>query len=78
MDAEKMFNKLGFVKEAEDEHGIGYTNRNGVEVTVAFNFRSHSYYVSENDPMYDTISSACVTIAIHEAITKQLEELGWL
>ena len=66
MNAKELFDKLGYVKSETNIH-ITYDSKYE-EDYVEFNLLTESY----NCGHYN------VTMELHKAINKQLEELGWL
>ena len=85
MNAQEMFEKLGFIKvkdtliENVSNWNIIYeTNRKmGRFVQVVF-FSDGSLFVDLHDSEVNVICGGRIDIKLHQAITKQMEELKWL
>jgi len=82
MTAKEMFEALGYEQTTNNDNLIEYrddSHGDGDYAYVCFNFMWKEYevgyydgYVTKtNEPMY-------VSIKEHEAITKQMKELGWI
>ena len=73
-----MFDALGMFKNKENETLIIYTIKRDLGMSdympiVTFNKKIHEYEVCIMGSYYDYIN-----LDLHKAITKKLEELGWL
>lgn len=69
--AKEMFEKLGFSIDEQDEEVIAYSDEN-YRVLFYFINKTYSFYRREDDV------SSWVHVVVHQAITQQLKELGWL
>ena len=69
--AKEMFEKLGFSIDEQDEEVIAYSDEN-YRVLFYFINKTYSFYRKEDDV------SSWVHVVVHQAITQQLKELGWL
>lgn len=69
--AKEMFEKLGFSIDEQDEEVIAYSDDN-YRVIFYFINKTYSFYRKEDDV------SSWVHVVLHQAITQQLKELGWL
>lgn len=76
MNAEEMFKELGYKLTKNNESKIEYTITSTfkafVDTVVSFDICERLYYVSSLG------SATLISPNIHKAITKQMEELGWL
>lgn len=72
MNAEQMFKELGYELTKNNESKIEYTFKAFVDTVVSFDICERLYYVSSLG------SATVISPNIHKAITKQMEELGWL
>lgn len=78
MEANKMFEELGFIREEEEKTCMLYKNTWQPETLVSFYLENKRYSVSEYEYMSGEYTWKSITIALHKAITQQLKELGWL
>ena len=83
MTAKEMFEKLGYVQTIKNDNLIEYTDHShgdGGYMYVRFYLISwKSYTVGYYDSYVTTTKEATlVSIKEHEAITKQMKELGWI
>ena len=69
--AKELFEKLGFSIDEQDEEVIAYSDEN-YRVIFYFINKTYSFYRKEDDV------SSWVHVVLHQAITQQLKELGWL
>lgn len=89
MTAEEMFKELGF--RPDTFNGVGNILKYFYEIKYNSNARFivefdcddgyYIYYYQVKDPLNNNVileKQARVTVAIHKAITKKMEELGWL
>ena len=76
MSAKEMFEQLGYKLMVEDQiwtkHRLLYTRD---RTAMYFLFATKTYYKCTRT--YD-VESETITVDEHKAITKQLEELGWI
>lgn len=76
MTAEALFKMYDFVKVQSPSHLILFKLANdeyNFGFTVGFNISSKLYYASGNNE-----SSVGICLGLHEAITQQMKELGWI
>ncbi len=78
-NAEDMFRKIGFIREDGDDSGtIEYCSPIMGDIKIEFILIDETYNVSADDPYNDNRTLQAVTITMHEAITQQLKEMGWI
>ena len=90
MSAKEMFEELGFKEYSNDNITISYkykANRENTNYMIVFYFSDNTYQVFTQSyssrllkekkylPIYEPYR---INKKLHDAITKQLEELGWL
>lgn len=90
MSAKEMFEKLGYKQLSNDNIAISYKNnfkKDKVNYMVVFYFSDNNYQIFKQSystrllkenlylPIYEPYR---VSKELHEAINKQVEELGWL
>ena len=90
MSAKEMFEELGFKEYSNDNITISYkykANRENTNYMIVFYFSNNTYQVFTQSyssrllkekkylPIYEPYR---INKKLHDAITKQLEELGWL
>lgn len=90
MSAKEMFEELGFKEYSNDNITISYkykANRENTNYMIVFYFSDNTYQVFTQsyssrllkEKKYLPIYEPCrINKKLHDAITKQLEELGWL
>ncbi len=78
MTAKEMFESLGYKQTINSDYLIEYTADNGGNdfVYIRFYFSSKGYEVGYFDGYISTAMET--SIKEHEAITKQMKELGWI
>lgn len=69
--AEGMFEKLGYTLDAKAEDCMSYSNKNNQLFFYEFD-KTYSFRRLEDD------MSEWVGVELHQAITQQMKELGWL
>lgn len=72
MTAREMFEKLGYEQITLNDEQIIYASKNSPTIYITFDKIYRSYIVEYNH------LSEFVTPIEHKAITKQMEELGWI
>ena len=80
MNAEQMFNKLGYVKNESFIPDILYEKvKKESRHTIVFSqkLRKYQCYLHINGVAHAGRSEE-ISVRLHQAITKQMEELGWL
>ena len=80
MKAKEMFKSLGYKQTINSDNFIDYINDShgdGDFKYVSFRCMLKEYQVSYYDG-YETLTPTVVSIKEHEAITKQMKELGWI
>ncbi len=79
MTAEEMFKELGFVKHG-CSHSTTFDFASGENKYIVFEHESKTYTVclGEYNREYDYMEEPDMSVQLHKAITKQMEELKWL
>ena len=85
MNAEEMFEKLGFIQGYDLKDVISYRLfckhklycKHELMVEITFLIPDKRYFITRNKKYFDN-SLIVFEPKIHKAIHKQLEELGWL
>ena len=75
--AEEMFEELGYKLVSIYNNTISY-GHNKEESFVDFNLFSKDYKVAGEGYYGDAEGPFSVSILLHQAITKQMQELGWI
>ena len=75
MNAQEMFKEMEFKKSVnEREIRYTFTNDENAEDEIIFNLKGKCYEFRTD---YD-IDSFLITTKVHNAITQQMKELGWI
>ena len=75
--AEKMFNELGYGLTREDGNYLVYVRNDNFNWVISFNLRDKKYNL-ELTNYFGDFQKFIISYKLHEAITKQMKELGWI
>ena len=75
--AEKMFNELGYGLTREDGNYLVYVRNDNFNWVISFNLRDKKYNL-ELTNYFGDFQKFIISYKLHEAITQQIKELGWL
>lgn len=71
MTAQEMFAELGYGVAKKDVEILAYSDENYTVLFYFFN-KTYSFFKSDN------YTSHWVHVVVHNAITQQMKELGWI
>ena len=74
---EKMFNELGYGLTREDGNYLVYVRNDNFNWVISFNLRDKKYNL-ELTNYFGDFQKFIISYKLHEAITQQMKELGWL
>ena len=75
--AEKMFNELGYGLTRKDGNYLVYVRNDNFNWVISFNLRDKKYNL-ELTNYFGDFQKFTTSYKLHEAITQQIKELGWL
>ena len=75
--AERMFEELGYGLTREDGNYLVYVRNDNFNWVISFNLRDKKYNL-ELTNYFGDFQKFIISYKLHEAITQQMKELGWI